>query len=72
MNRLNEILERKKEIRSMLEGNAAVDMEALEKELRALNDEQTEIERRQQMANEIQTGAIESAPVDKPGEMQAR
>lgn len=72
MNRLNEILERKKEIRSMLEGNAAVDMEALEKELRALNDEQAEIERRQQMANEIQTGAIESTPVDKPGETQAR
>ena len=72
MNRLNEILERKKEIRSMLEGNGAVDMEALEQELRALNDEQTEIERRQQMANEIQTGAIESAPVDKPGETQAR
>lgn len=72
MNRLNEILERKKEIRSMLEGNGSVDMEALEKELRALNDEQSEIERRQQMANEIQTGAIESAPVDKPGEMQVR
>ncbi len=72
MNRLSEILERKKEIRSMLEGNGTVDMEALEKELRALNDEQEEIERRQQMANEIQTGAIESAPVGKPGETQVR
>lgn len=72
MNRLNEILERKKEIRSMLEGNGAVDMEALEKELRALNDEQAEIERRQQMASAIQTGVIESAPVEKTSEMQAR
>lgn len=72
MNRLTEIMERKQEIRSMLESNEAVDMEALEKELRAINDEQAEIERRQQMANAIQTGTIESAPVDKPSEMQAR
>ena len=72
MNRLNEILERKKEIRSMLEGNAAVDMEALEKELRALNDEQAEIERRQQMANMIQTGAVAGAPVEKTSETQKR
>lgn len=69
MTRLEEIKGRKAEIRSLLEGTEKIEnLDAVEKELRALNDEEKEIERRQQMANEINTDAVESSPVPKPQE----
>lgn len=54
--RLAEIKARKLEIRKLLEGTEPVDMDKLEEELRALETEEQEIERRRQMAQRIQAG----------------
>lgn len=43
MNRLQEILQRKAEIRTALEGTGEVDLVALETELRELSEEQTKL-----------------------------
>ncbi|MDD4780352.1 MAG: phage major capsid protein [Tissierellia bacterium] len=51
--RLLEIESRKTDIRSLLEGNESVDLEALEKELRELDTEKTQIEKRESMASKI-------------------
>lgn len=59
MNRLQEIQARMEEIRSQLESDEKVDLAALEKELRSLNEEKTQIEKRQQLlteAKEINNG----------------
>lgn len=59
MDRLKEILQRKSEIRTALEGNEKVDLTALERELRELDEEQKEIETRQRLlkeAGEINSG----------------
>lgn len=61
--RLREIDDRKKEIRSILEKDESnnVDLEQIEQELRELNHEKNEIERRQQLlntANSIQSGNV--------------
>src|SRR5690606_10493218 len=47
--RLEEIQERKAEIRSLLEGDEKVNLDELEEELRTLNEEQEEIEKRQRI-----------------------
>jgi HK97 family phage major capsid protein len=52
MNRLQEILQRKAEIRTALEGTEQVDLAALETELRALDQEQKDIETRQRLLTE--------------------
>lgn len=54
MNRLQEILQRKAEIRTALEGNGEVDLVALETELRELSEEQTRIETRQRLLKEAE------------------
>ena len=54
--RLAEIRKRKEEIRVQLEGKEKVDLQAIEAELRALDEEQKEIEKRQNMANAINLG----------------
>ncbi|MBM7607568.1 HK97 family phage major capsid protein [Lysinibacillus composti] len=68
MNRLQEILKRKAEIRTSLEGNEKVDLAALETELRELDEEQKEIETRQRLikeAGEINQGtAIETRTIE--------
>ncbi|SFG10520.1 phage major capsid protein [Sporolactobacillus nakayamae] len=51
---LEEINKRKTEIRSLLEGEDTVDLEALEKELRDLNDQQLAIEKRQRLLKEAE------------------
>lgn len=51
--RLVEIRARKAEIREMLNGTEAVDLQGLETELRDLNTEEAGIEKRQQMAQSI-------------------
>ncbi len=54
MNRLQEILQRKAEIRTALEGTGEVDLVALETELRELSEEQTRIETRQRLLKEAE------------------
>ena len=70
--RLKEILARKMEIRKALEGTEKVDLAALEKELQDLEAEETELRRRQEMANNINTNNGEANDpevrnVPKPG-----
>ncbi|MDM5439853.1 phage major capsid protein [Bacillus hominis] len=55
MNRLQEILQRKAEIRTALEGTGEVDLSALETELRELSEEQTNIETRQRLLEEARS-----------------
>lgn len=64
MKRLAEIEARKAEIRKLLETeDAEVDLEALDKELKSLDAEKAEIERRKTMAASIQAGTASAAPV---------
>lgn len=58
MGRLAEIQKRKMEIRSELQGGGDVDLDALETELRTLDKEQEEIEKRNRLAAEIRTGNV--------------
>lgn len=60
MKTLQQILDRKQEIRSLLEGEEKVDLKALETELRELDDQQSEIETRQRLLAEA--GNINKAP----------
>lgn len=68
MNRLAEIRKRKAEIRKMLQDDTQqhIDLDALEKELRALNEEEAALERRQDMANNINTGETTATVIDAP------
>ncbi|WP_374711531.1 phage major capsid protein [Symbiobacterium terraclitae] len=56
--RLAEIRARKLEIRKLLEADGQVDLDKLEEELRALENEEQEIERRREMAQKIQAGEV--------------
>ncbi|NOK23905.1 phage major capsid protein, partial [Corallococcus carmarthensis] len=60
------ILERLAEIRSLLESDQEVDVAALEAEVRSLEAEKAQIERRQQIASGIQSGVIAGNPIPKP------
>ena len=69
--RLKEILARKMEIRKALEGTDKVDLAALEKELQELEAEETELRRRAEVANGIntaegETGTPEVRAIPKP------
>lgn len=74
MNRLAEIRKRKEEIRTMLQDDEQknIDLDALETELRALNDEEKQLERRQDMANNIQTGDTQANVIEPPEESGQR
>jgi HK97 family phage major capsid protein len=74
MNRLAEIRKRKEEIRTMLQDDKQknIDLDALETELRALNDEEKQLERRQDMANNIQTGDTQANVIEPPEESGQR
>lgn len=73
MHRLEEINKRKMEIRSLLEGGEKIEnLDDLEKELRALNDEQAEIQRRQQIADGIDAGTVASKEVPKPTQQRGK
>lgn len=64
--RLKEILQRKAEIRSALEGNEQVDLDAFEKELRELDEEYEGVEKREklmQQAEQINNGELESRTI---------
>jgi HK97 family phage major capsid protein len=65
--RLKEIRDRKAEIRGLLtDPKQKADLDALETELRSLDAEEKEIERRQKIADGINIGAIEGSPIAKP------
>ena len=66
MNRIEEINARKAEIRALLESSEQVDMDAIEKELRALDEEAKEIEKRAAVAASIQQGEVVAPVVEKP------
>lgn len=64
-NRLAEIEQRKAEIRALLEGEQEADLDALDTELRALNDEVVQIQKRASIAAAIAAGAP-AAPIPQP------
>lgn len=71
--RLAEILKRKEEIRTALQGTEKVDLKAFEEELRQLDAEQKEIEERERVASSINVGAP-AVPVttkEKPAEKRS-
>lgn len=66
--RLREILERKQEIRTSLQGEEQVDLNVLETELRELDKEQKEIEKREELAQSIAGGELEGRQIPNPFE----
>src|SRR5690606_24911650 len=66
--RLKEIEERKKEIRALLEkeDDEKLNLEELEQELRALDEEKERLEKRAQIAKGIQAGTVPANPLPKP------
>ena len=56
--RLKEIDERKLEIRSLLEGDAETDLDAMEKELTEIEAEAQELRNKIELAGKIQTGEV--------------
>lgn len=66
--RLKEINKRKEEIRSALQGDGEVDLDALKKELEKLDHEEMEIRSRAEIAKKINIGAISGTPIIKPEE----
>lgn len=61
--RLHEIQERKKEIRALLQSGADVDLDALNRELREMEQEQEDIESRHRTAAGIQNGSVQARTV---------
>ncbi len=66
MNRIEEINARKAKIRAALQSDKKVDLDALEKELRELNDEAEQIQRRAQIAAGINEDTLPSSTVNPP------
>lgn len=64
--RLAEIAKRKTEIRSLIENDASADLDALEKEIRDLDTEKIELERRQAIAAGIQAGNLTANELGNP------
>lgn len=69
MKRLREILARKAEIRTALQGEGQVDLNALEQELRELGNEETELRARYDLANEINAGSVEGREIPNPADL---
>ena len=66
MNRLAEIEARKLEIRDLLHSDTEIDADAIETEIRALETEKTDIEKRAQMAQQINAGTLAAQVITKP------
>ena len=64
--RMAEIKARKAELRSQLESNDKVDLDAIEKELRELDEEFTNLEKRQQTINGINDGTVPANVITNP------
>lgn len=68
MNRLAEIAARKVEIRALLESENKIELGAIEQELRALETEEAEIKKRQEIANNILKGTTQVRTIDTTSE----
>lgn len=66
MNRLKEIMERKAEIRSLLEGDQEVNMQEVQDELRQLQEEEKKIIEKRELAESINIGQVEAREIPKP------
>ena len=64
--RMQEINARKAELRSMLEGSGEVDLDAIEKELRDLDTEYKELEKRKATIDGINDGTIPAVEIPNP------
>lgn len=64
--RMAEIKDRKAELRSQLESSEQVDLDAIEKELRDLDEEYTNLEKRQQTIAGINDGSVPANVVPNP------
>ena len=64
--RMAEIKDRKAELRSQLESSEQVDLDAIEKELRDLDEEFTNLEKRQQTINGINDGSVPANVIPNP------
>lgn len=64
--RMNEIIARKAELRSMLEGSGEVDLDAITTELRDLDTEYKGLEKRKQTIEGINAGAIPAVEIPNP------
>lgn len=64
--RMAEISARKAELRAQLEGSEKVDLDAIEKELRELNEEFNSLEKRQQTINGINDGTVPANVITNP------
>lgn len=64
--RLNEINARKVEIRSALQSGSEVDLDAVQKELDALDAEERGIKEKLDIAGKINVGSLQGTPVTKP------
>lgn len=64
--RMAEIKARKAELRSLLESDDQVDLDAIEKELRELDEEFTNLEKRQQTINGINDGTVPANVIPNP------
>ena len=70
--RLKEIQERKLEIRAALKSDATLNLDEAQKELEALDAEETEIRKKLDVANKIKIGDMPSVGVDKPKDSEER
>ncbi|MGM9923342.1 MAG: phage major capsid protein [Bacillus sp. (in: firmicutes)] len=70
MNRLQEIMERKQEIRSLLEGDQEVNVKEIQDELRQLQEEEAKIIEKRKIAEGIQLGQVEHREIEKPKEQK--
>jgi len=70
--RLREIMQRKQEIRSLLQAGGEINLEEIQVELTALEAEERSIEQRKEIAGKITVGEIRGNQIIKPGEGEAR
>jgi HK97 family phage major capsid protein len=71
MNRLAEILARKQEIRSLLEGDTDVNVQEIQEELRQLQEEEAKLIEKRKLAESINTGQTEARDIPKPKEVHS-
>lgn len=64
--RMKEIYDRKAELRAQLEGSDKVDLDAIEKELRELDEENAELEKRKATIEGINLGTVPATVIDNP------
>jgi len=68
--RLKEILARKQEIRTLLQGDEDINVEEIQEELRELQEEEKKIQERREMAEKINAEEIEGREIPKPKEQE--